>query len=57
MIDCHAHISHGIFDQDREKVINQAQQAGVKTIIAVGENVDDSRLVLKICRRILKIRH
>jgi len=49
MIDCHAHISHSIFDQDREKVINRAQRAGVKTIIAVGEDIDDSRMVLKIC--------
>lgn len=51
MIDCHAHISHSLFDQDREKVINQAQLSGVKTIIAVGEDIDDSRLVLKMCRK------
>ena len=51
MIDCHAHISHSIFDQDRKKVINQAQRAGVKTIIAVGEDIDDSRLVLEMCRK------
>ena len=51
MIDCHSHISHSIFDQDRKKIINRAQQAGVKTIIAVGENNDDSRLVLKMCRK------
>jgi TatD DNase family protein len=51
MIDCHAHISHSIFDQDRKKVIDQAQQSGIKTIIAVGENIHDSRLVLKMCRK------
>ena len=51
MIDCHAHISHSIFDQDRKKVITQAQRAGVKTIIAVGEDIDDSRLILKMCRK------
>jgi TatD DNase family protein len=50
MIDCHAHISHSTFDRDREKVINQARQAGVKTIIVVSEDIDDSRLVLKMCR-------
>ncbi len=51
LIDCHSHISHSIFDQDRERVIKQAQRAGVKIIIAVGENIDDSRLVLKMCRK------
>jgi Tat protein secretion system quality control protein TatD with DNase activity len=51
VIDCHSHIGHSIFDQDRKKVINRARQAGVKTIIAVAENIDDSRLVLKMCRK------
>jgi len=51
MIDCHAHISHAGFDGDREIVITQARQAGVKTIIAVSENIEDSRLVLKMCRK------
>lgn len=51
MIDCHAHISHNSFDQDREKIINRAKQAGVKAIITVGENIDDSLQVLKMCRK------
>ena len=51
MIDCHAHISNSIFDQDRQKIINRAQRAGVKTIITVSEDIDDSRLTLKMCRK------
>lgn len=50
MIDCHAHISHSIFDKDRESVIERAQRAGVNTIIAVGEDIHDSRRILKTCR-------
>jgi TatD DNase family protein len=51
MIDCHAHVFHEKFDQDREKAIDRARQAGVKIIIAVSENIDDSRRVPKMCRK------
>jgi len=51
MIDCHAHISHSVFDQDREIVIERARRAGVNAIVAVGENIADSRKVLKMCRQ------
>lgn len=51
MIDCHAHISHGSFDADRTEVIDRARQAGVEAIVAVGEDIDDSRRVLEMCRQ------
>jgi len=50
MIDCHAHISSDVFDPDRERVLERAQQAGVNAIIAMSENLDDSRRVLQLGR-------
>jgi len=50
MIDCHAHISSDVFDPDRDRVIERAQQAGVNAIIAMSENLDDSRRVLQLGR-------
>jgi TatD DNase family protein len=48
MIDCHAHISSSAFDNDRDDVIRRARSAGIQTIIAVGENIKDSRKVLQL---------
>ncbi|MBI5556392.1 MAG: TatD family hydrolase [Deltaproteobacteria bacterium] len=42
-IDTHAHLCDRAFDQDREEVILRAQQAGVGTIVVVGENLEDAR--------------
>jgi len=50
MIDCHAHISSSAFDDDRERVIQRAKQAGIKTIIVVSESIKDSHQVLKLSR-------
>ena len=50
MIDCHAHISSSAFDSDRDDVIRRAQAAGIETIVAVSENVQDSHKVLKLSR-------
>ncbi len=48
MIDCHAHISSSAFDDDRDDVIRRARAAGIQAIIAVSENIEDSRKVLKL---------
>jgi len=50
MIDCHAHISSSAFDSDRNEVIQRAQEAGIKNIVAVSENIKDSHTVLKLSR-------
>lgn len=42
LIDTHAHICDKSFDADRTLVIQRACAAGVKRIIAVGENMDDA---------------
>jgi TatD DNase family protein len=35
-VDSHAHLDGGQFDADRESVIDRAREAGVKTIVAIG---------------------
>jgi TatD DNase family protein len=43
LIDSHAHLEMKEFDNDREKVIERAKQAGVDFIISVGTNLNLSR--------------
>lgn len=50
MIDCHAHLSLDVFDDDRADVMERARQAGVEAIIVVGEDYPDSLRVLDVCR-------
>ena len=50
MIDCHAHLSLDVFNDDRADVITRAGQAGVETIVLVGEDYQDSLRVLDVCR-------
>ncbi|MCF8111093.1 MAG: TatD family hydrolase [Desulfobacteraceae bacterium] len=42
LIDTHVHICDKAFDTDRCKVIQRASAAGVKRMIAVGENMEDA---------------
>ena len=51
MIDCHAHLSSHLFENDLEEVIHRAKQVGVKAIIVVGESLKDGEKVLDICRK------
>jgi len=51
MIDCHAHLSAQEFNSDLQEVILRAKLVGVETIIAVGEDLEDSLKVLNICRQ------
>lgn len=50
MIDCHAHLALSDFDPDRSEVLRRASQAGVTGIVVVGEDLDDNRRVLDVCR-------
>ncbi|MBI5556399.1 MAG: TatD family hydrolase [Deltaproteobacteria bacterium] len=43
LTDTHAHLCDQAFDQDRREVISRAQKAGVKTIVLVGETLEDAR--------------
>lgn len=42
MIDTHAHLDFPAFNEDRQEVINRAQETGIKNIINVGTNLASS---------------
>jgi TatD DNase family protein len=46
--DTHSHIQFKIFDQDREQVIKQANDAGVESIIAVGTDLESSKKAVEV---------
>ncbi len=48
IVDTHTHICDPGFDADRKEVLNRAADAGVTTVIAVGENMDDARRNLEL---------
>ncbi|MBT8331190.1 MAG: TatD family hydrolase [Deltaproteobacteria bacterium] len=51
LIDTHAHICDPGFDEDRDAVLERARQAGVKAIIAVGEDLADARKNVALARK------
>ena len=48
MIDCHAHLADGSFDDDRSQVRDRAAAVGVSAVLVVGEDPEDNRRVLKV---------
>jgi TatD DNase family protein len=48
MIDSHAHLDMKQFDKDRSDVINRAKDAGVKTIISVGIDLESSQKAIEL---------
>lgn len=51
MIDSHCHIDFREFDNNREDVLREAQQAGVHTIVNVGADVATSRNAVELARK------
>jgi len=51
LVDVHAHLCDPAFDADRAEVLERARQAGVTSIIAVGEDVTDARKNLELSRK------
>lgn len=51
MIDTHCHIHDRKFDDDRDNVVERARNAGVRTMLTVGEDVADSRKAIAIGER------
>ena len=49
-VDSHAHLEMRDFDQDRDRVIARAKEAGVSQIITVGTTLGDVRKALKIAQ-------
>lgn len=43
LVDTHAHICDSAFDDDRAAVFGRAEQAGIRAVIAVGEDIGDAR--------------
>ena len=43
LVDTHAHMCDPSYDEDRNAVLGRARKAGVKAIIAVGEDLADAR--------------
>jgi TatD DNase family protein len=48
LVDGHAHICDPVFDEDRPAVLARAERAGIKAIIAVGENLSDAHRNLEL---------
>lgn len=51
VIDCHAHLATAAFDADRDEVLARARNAGVASIVVVGEDAEDDDRVLEVCAR------
>ena len=51
LIDSHAHLEMKEFDNDREKVVERARQAGVDFVITVGTNLALSRKAVELAER------
>ena len=51
LIDVHAHLEHGRFKEDIDKVIERAEKAGVKLIINSGVNKTTNRLALQLSEK------
>ena len=56
LIDTHAHLCDPQFDADRDAVLERARAAGVATVIAVGETLDDACRNLELAERHPEIR-
>ncbi len=48
LVDAHAHLGAPEFDADRDAVLDRAQAAGVKAIVAVGETLADAEKNLRL---------
>jgi TatD DNase family protein len=50
LIDTHAHIQGGYLYENREKIVEEAVNLGIKRVIVVGTNVADSKTAFEISR-------
>jgi TatD DNase family protein len=51
LVDTHAHLCDPVFDNDRDDVLERAQNAGVSAVISVGENHSDVEKNLHLAAR------
>ncbi|MBI4141518.1 TatD family hydrolase, partial [Candidatus Woesearchaeota archaeon] len=50
LVDVHCHLTHINFKQDLDKVLENAQRAGVKRIITAGVNPETNRECLELAK-------
>ncbi|MCK9276111.1 MAG: TatD family hydrolase [Syntrophales bacterium] len=51
LVDTHAHIELQEFEKDREGVLERAKKAGIKAILTVGIDLDDSKKAVGLAER------
>jgi TatD DNase family protein len=51
LVDTHAHLCDPLFDPDRDRVLERAGNAGISTVICVGENLSDAHKNLELAAR------
>ena len=51
LIDTHCHLDDSKFDLDRDEVIKRADAAGVKYIINIGSDLENSKAAVEIAAR------
>jgi TatD DNase family protein len=56
LVDTHAHLGDAVFDGDRGDVLQRARDAGVTTVITVGETLADARRNLELAEEHPEIR-
>ncbi|NIO79843.1 MAG: hypothetical protein GTN53_04740, partial [Candidatus Aminicenantes bacterium] len=50
IIDTHTHLCDQVFDDDREQVLEDASQAGVRTVFSVSESLEDAKKNLALSK-------
>ncbi len=48
IIDTHAHVDATAFDEDRDAVLERAREAGVRTIVSIGIDLESCRKTLRL---------
>ncbi len=56
LIDVHAHMDYPAFDADRQKVLEDAQQAGLSFIISNGTDLKQNKEILALAKKFPIIR-
>jgi TatD DNase family protein len=51
VIDTHCHVHDKAFDEDRDEVVRRARDAGVRTMVTIGEDLTDSRNAIATARK------
>lgn len=51
MIDTHAHVHDRAYDEDRVPTLERAREAGVRTIVTIGCDIEDSERALRVAEQ------